>query len=812
MIRNNSPAATDTSSPSVLATAQTPLRLRFVGSQRHGQIIRINSSKCTIGSAPEATFRLICPGVQPIHCLVVRGSQGMLIRRMSIDTLLNGHAFDDSPLQIGDRLSIGPIELEVLPFQPQTSDDLSAGEQARLTETIISSLREELQGSQSQADHLQQQLEATQGDLSQRDEELRALRQELDETREHVAQIEQQSTHSDEIEAVRTESEAALQGLRNEIDSLRHQLDEAHHRNHESDENSQQRQRELTDELSVTQNQIAELAEQLNHARNELADKDHQLTATGSELEAVQARLAEAEDVQDLAELESRCQQLDHELAAANEEREALGRERQSLHDQLEAVKDDANSQLVALEEKWAVERNDLNEQVQGLTAKISELESEPKAEEAANHGADEQLQNLQDQLAEIQSEREASQTTQQELQQQCEELQRQLDSQRELAVSFEQTRDELTEQVRRLQSERDENQRDIDQLQGQLASQQEEFAAQLESARQPATNTEPEETFSPTESLDVLDRLRAEVGQPSPDQTHALDVSEEAIEPQVEPADEQEEEYASPQTEEELTFSEPVDVAPVDTAAILAKFGHAVDENDDPTSTQPVDDFPQPSPAADSATTPFASGDDEDGDIQDYMAQLMQRVGTPESKSSAPSDNDGERTVATPTQTPTQAAPVDVESEDSEPAPLEASEFVPRAVAPEASSNLQALRAVANTSARTAIAKHQRRSMDRRALLWGFGAIVSGIVCLSMGLFSTHLISLPSLLSVTAFVVSILTALRAVACTAKGKKDGAAKPNQKQLPGVQPTATADAKATGQPATQGPAQEPSPKN
>lgn len=90
------------------------LVLRVCGSARHGQIVRLRSAKCTIGSGPRCTLRLRAGGVQPVHCLIVRGSDRTVIRRWSPDTRLNGRAFTDAELVGGDRLSIGAIELEVL--------------------------------------------------------------------------------------------------------------------------------------------------------------------------------------------------------------------------------------------------------------------------------------------------------------------------------------------------------------------------------------------------------------------------------------------------------------------------------------------------------------------------------------------------------------------------------------------------------------------------------------------------------------------------------------------------------------------------
>jgi len=99
---------------SALDAPRGDLVLRVCGSSRHGQIVRLRSTKCTIGSGPRSTLRLRARGVRPIHCLIVRGSSSTVIRRWSPDTRLNGRGFADAELADGDRLGIGTIELEVL--------------------------------------------------------------------------------------------------------------------------------------------------------------------------------------------------------------------------------------------------------------------------------------------------------------------------------------------------------------------------------------------------------------------------------------------------------------------------------------------------------------------------------------------------------------------------------------------------------------------------------------------------------------------------------------------------------------------------
>lgn len=90
------------------------LSFRIRGGDYHGRLVRIRAAKCTIGAAADCTLRLVGPGVRPLHCIVQRGDTGPTVRRWSPDTQLNGRAFNDALLMTGDRLQIGPIELEVV--------------------------------------------------------------------------------------------------------------------------------------------------------------------------------------------------------------------------------------------------------------------------------------------------------------------------------------------------------------------------------------------------------------------------------------------------------------------------------------------------------------------------------------------------------------------------------------------------------------------------------------------------------------------------------------------------------------------------
>ena len=90
------------------------LTFRILSASAEPQIVPVESGKCTIGSAPDCTVRIQSPELEPVHCLVLRGERGNLVRRWSRDTKLNGVEFDDALLKAGDTLSLGSVVIEVV--------------------------------------------------------------------------------------------------------------------------------------------------------------------------------------------------------------------------------------------------------------------------------------------------------------------------------------------------------------------------------------------------------------------------------------------------------------------------------------------------------------------------------------------------------------------------------------------------------------------------------------------------------------------------------------------------------------------------
>src|SRR4051812_31645760 len=96
-----------------------------------GQLLELPLGKTTVGSSPRCNLRLQQPGIQPVHCLIVRGEKGLLVRRWAADTRLNGLAFDEAPLKSGDCLELGSVELELVQEQVE-SENLASSEELTL--------------------------------------------------------------------------------------------------------------------------------------------------------------------------------------------------------------------------------------------------------------------------------------------------------------------------------------------------------------------------------------------------------------------------------------------------------------------------------------------------------------------------------------------------------------------------------------------------------------------------------------------------------------------------------------------------------
>ncbi len=310
------PASTPSPSP-LLGQVDGVLTLKVRSSEYRGRVLRIRAPKCTIGSHPSCTLRLRAEGVRSVHCVILRGREGTFIRRWAGDTCLNGARFADTRLQAGDRLNIGPIELEVLEATCPPDDAAPIRPAAAATGQQVSDLTAELESLRRQANETESRADDAQTDLAQqleqRAEQLVALKEQVTQEQTDAQQLREQLVEQ-QLECEEASRQSATAGqqvsdLTAELESLRRQADETQSRADDS-------QTDLAQQLEQRAEQFVALQEQVAQERRDADQLREQSEAIRTEHEAERQRSIEQRET---AENELRDQR-----QRANEDREEL--------------------------------------------------------------------------------------------------------------------------------------------------------------------------------------------------------------------------------------------------------------------------------------------------------------------------------------------------------------------------------------------------------------------------------------------------------------------------------------------------------
>ena len=121
-------AVSEQSSNQPTVDADLPLMmLEPVHLQQQVEALVLRPGHHSLGSAASCSFRLMVPGVEARHCLIVVGPQRIIVKAWDKRTWINGKPVSDSLLHRDDRLVIGPVEFRVREcdnqnVRPQTAE------------------------------------------------------------------------------------------------------------------------------------------------------------------------------------------------------------------------------------------------------------------------------------------------------------------------------------------------------------------------------------------------------------------------------------------------------------------------------------------------------------------------------------------------------------------------------------------------------------------------------------------------------------------------------------------------------------------
>jgi hypothetical protein len=691
MVRTISEENTST----LLGSSLGPLELRVVSTHLAGQSVRLNASKCTIGSGSRCTLRLQARRVEPVHCLILRGENGTVIRRWSPHTRLNGATFTDALLQAGDRLTIGPIELDVI----STGQPATASRETLAATPADPSASAAVPGASS-AEHARL--------LAELDEREIALMAREEALAEQLATL---ATQKSEWEKTQTELQAELATRRDEHRTLTHELN-----------NLRQLKQDLPDLLEDRQ--------QYEDRRNLIVSSETSLATAQAEFETERAA-QEAVLAERRRELDAQAASLDEarqELAAARIE---LEQKQQALEDSFTEREGELNRRLTELESARTETEQASQEQARDLHQR-EQIWQESQAAWAAeravwNTTCHETATEIQKQQAELErkriklaAEKEAFAIERAALEDAARAAAREiLGSEDPTELEHKESSTEAAREVFEPVSS------DSPSI-ASLFDAEEEEACDEEAFEAPAPAEETAPGSQGNENLHLHDESaegedEAEEREPSLAERllgqHLTTESEsKEVGDELEEAADTEAEDSSAAETEAPAFEEPVKASPAESSGLMERLRAMVDSEDDdpeqPTSQRPSSaarpSFEPATPLQASFTKPAPGGpaahaDDEEESIEDYMVKLLGRV-----------RGDSAPLVPKPFVRPTVPQPEPVVEPEPEIAPqdqlkvattpVEPFAMPQRQVPTELTSNLAAMRELANFSARDAI------------------------------------------------------------------------------------------------------------
>jgi hypothetical protein len=720
----------------LLGTPPSGFKLRLAGPHRESRILDVQPSKCTIGAAADCTIRLDDTGLYPLHCLILRGAAATIVRRYSPVTRLNGRDFAEAVLKPGDRLAVADYEIEILPAdavaasvstgrsRPRFANEREIGRQQELLARQAADLaaarqafQERLRRLESEKAHWiadRQAIDEERSDWRLRQQELQArLTAQEQEAATHAQALTRSQANLAALERLLSEERAAWNARGQELESrlAEHQttagelarssgetrrlladLKSAQQALEAERGDGQRQQQELAARLAAHERDAARQVETVDRLQRTLAEERANWQVRSQELEA---RLAEQTHA---AEDSSRSSEEIERLSAdLNRAQQALDAERggwQLRQQELEA--------RLAAHEREAVQQAEALERLARTDTDLAALER-TLAEERANWQL--RRQELEARLAD----QEVTRLSQQSMQE-IADLRGELEATRQL-LADERTRWQADLEIRQNEAADSAAEAEARGLTMQLQLVQ--LTNELEAARRGLDEDRRQwEDLRQRQQADLARQSRE--FEPTPSEIEpgaaASDEANAAADPTVASAERLLGQYGEPSATD-VAFEAPAADAPVTTADLLSRFGLSLDR-DEPEEAASIAAEPEPvvsEPAEMPAATRSSHGHhDEEDSIDVYMAQLMARLGNP--SYTAPREEPSRPAVVVQT-LPDEVEPVEPELPRA-PKLRDPSEMARRAAAPERSTDLSAMREIANFNARSAIDKHYRRTV----------------------------------------------------------------------------------------------------
>ncbi|MEX2141535.1 MAG: FHA domain-containing protein [Pirellulales bacterium] len=702
------PEPSSTTAPKSTAAPTSALTLRVCGTPQDGRLVRLNGAKCTIGSDSQCTLRLRAAGVIPFHCLIIRGPERTIVQRWSEDTRLNGQPFTAAMLGVGDRLTIGTVEFEVMDGIGSPTAK-SAPSVAALTAPIAPSSDQPANAptctaAQSRGDDCKAAAGHGRARARRLLTRLREVHQENELNGLRLARLEEE--HRKLREEVVAADERRRDSMECEVGAQTGEADRASL--DQQDGELEQLRAQLEDEREALQNDRASFAQAwaaFEHERTALESQrlllqqelrtfeehKHSLTLERidwqTDTSRAEADIAIRRDEADRRAAALEKQRLEHELA-----RRRLDEGQQDLTRRQAALQQSEND-LVSRKQQIEEQRLALDSERQAFVQERAQLDSDHQrlaGEQAALTGGRQELETL----------RKQDRTNEDELSGRLAEQARHLT--------------EATERLNRSTQELEQQQALLEAARQELDDER----AQWDAERQTLLHDHEQQL---AELRLELDRRRTAPPETAPDGDRAVESEEEV--------------FARLRSMSLLKTEVAEDPAGETLDGPESDTGHSaqVEERQPGVRTEhsrPNEWSDTPVEFRKGALPPDSEQKDQDDEsIDDYMAQLLKRVRGVGSAHQAPASQAPEPPVRA-TQNGPASSSISASSEQIPTVQEVPAKLARRAPAPELSSDLAAMRELANFSARAAIDHHAYRNWGRAA----FGKLTIALLAAGTG------------------------------------------------------------------------------
>ncbi|MDZ4658652.1 MAG: hypothetical protein SH868_13835 [Bythopirellula sp.] len=347
--------------PPVLPRQVGEVELRVIQAGTEIDRLDLPEGKCTIGSSPSCQIRITTGQLKPLQCLIVRNEAEMTVTRWAAGVLLNGAEFTMAPFRVGDCLTIGDLQLQlVASAQAAIETDLPTECPVALLDRVEAQVATEVSP-------------ATEAELAPTPVEVPVAA---------ITTPPESPTASDaDLARLHSANQNARLRFRRLIGTLRELRDEAHGLDHHVHVLSEQLQtaqhvhQQLTAELHQTQAVAAEresqFGEELDRAIAELSTSYERANAAEQNLQTAHSGFQQLhEQIETLSADCERLQQAQSTTAAENDRLEQALSEREAEFVLLQ-------QEFLGIQQAFAVAHEELQGHVTALQNQLAEVTAE---------------------------------------------------------------------------------------------------------------------------------------------------------------------------------------------------------------------------------------------------------------------------------------------------------------------------------------------------------------------------------------------------------------------------------------------------